>query len=380
MDNTKKVLLIAPGDSLWTYYYATHIFSPGPNIYFFVSHKTEISDNLKKRGYTVIEGPNDYLWLRKLHRIGSNLLDRLYVSDIKEVLRKNGPFEVAHLQWLDRKNMLAIKEVRKYTRRLICTFWGSDLLRASNKELVRYKACLKKADYITVSTNVMRQRLSDSYSGELNDKIKMERFGISSLDYIDDVDTESCKKKYNLPPEKIVVSIGYNGKESQQHVKTIDAISMVDDKTKEKLFILLPMTYGLNDTYREELVERLQASGLDYKVIDWKMDDEEIGMLRKATDFFIHSQITDAMSASVQEYLYAKKLLFNPKWIKYPEIEKAGAFFIEFEDFEDLTNKVTEAVADCKVYEDKLAKNKDIIYNLSSWQSVMVNWRNLYEM
>ena len=98
------------------------------------------------------------------------------------------------------------------------------------------------------------------------------------------------------------------------------------------------------------------------------------------SDCMIHAQITDALSASVQEILYAGKLVFNPEWLEYEEIDKRGVFYKKYKDFKELEELFVNYVNGGISAEEKklLEDNKRLLYEYSSWEILKDKWLSLY--
>ncbi len=131
-----------------------------------------------------------------------------------------------------------------------------------------------------------------------------------------------------------------------------------------------------------ELEQSLKDIECGYKIFTEFMDDTETMKLRTVTDLFIHAQRTDALSASVQEYLFAKKLLLNPSWIEYQEFKKMGIYYWEYHEFDELPKLLKKYVA-FGLQEDqkmRLKGNQELIAAYSSWESSSEEWKKLYTM
>ena len=104
------------------------------------------------------------------------------------------------------------------------------------------------------------------------------------------------------------------------------------------------------------------------------MSDIEVAKLRYATDIYINAQITDAFSASMQEYLFSGAIVFNPRWLSYPEISEFGLSCIEYNDISEIPKAISKAlsVEKCRKPENS------IIYKHTSWNEVKKGWEKSY--
>ena len=96
-----------------------------------------------------------------------------------------------------------------------------------------------------------------------------------------------------------------------------------------------------------------------------------------ATDIYINSQQSDAISGAMLEYLYGGAAVINPKWIDYTELKKAGCDFIQYDSFDDIPIIIEQIIAgqiSCDFQENYLAVKK-----ISHWDVNKNKWRALFE-
>lgn len=376
-----RVLLIGEVDSIWTFKCIEKTgLSDDNSIYLYDPFPNTETKKYKDLGVKII----DDCHLRHTDR--KNKIQTLkyvtnYVSCIKMLSKKHNSFDVVHINYASMEKILSIPYLRKISKKLVVTFWGSDLFRVSDFILKRYKAYFDKVDVITLSTNEMVSRFHDVYGDRYDSKLQRIRFGVDGFNYIDLFNSsENSKSFFDLPLDKTIITIGYNGNVAQQHLKVIDELKLLPDNLQKKLFIIIPATYGLNDEYKQNLIDSLDELVCDYRIFDKFMSDEELGQLRNATDYFIHSQITDALSASVQEYLYARKIVFNPTWIVYEDFDEVGVYYEKYGSFIELRQLLANHIETGinRETESNLIKNSEILSNLTSWNVVSSKWRELY--
>ena len=266
------------------------------------------------------------------------------------------------------------------SKRIILSFWGSDLLREKQKALKKMRGLFQKADYITVETNDMArfflQHIGDHYAS----KIKEIRFGLSSICEIDRVQSEDVvmfRNKYQIDSKKKIVVIGYSRRKEQQHQKVIQSIllSRIDP---EKIQIIIPWTYGPDDpAYRRE-IESLLKDRYDYTVLKEKLSDKEVAILRVISDVLVHVQTTDSLSSSMLETLYAKNEVITGAWLSYNELYNMGIKMRTINAIEDCGTCLQEFLN--TPFENEVKNhNKTIIYNYSSWEKNISNWIKLYK-
>ena len=227
-----------------------------------------------------------------------------------------------------------------YSKKSGIAFWGSDILRLSHKNSKKLKYALNLCDTISLSTKEMRNKFELHYNNKYADKIIDScYFGSPIISYIKEanIDKKLAKKYFDLPTEKKIIHIGYNGSTTQQHIKVIEQLSKLDLRYKKQIFIQLHVGYGLeNKKYLHAIKIALANSGIEFKLLNIFFDKKETSLFRLSADIFIHAQITDAMSSSIREYLFSDVIVINPEWIKYHELRNLGVEYIEYSSFTDL--------------------------------------------
>ncbi|MBR6921925.1 MAG: glycosyltransferase [Clostridia bacterium] len=378
-----RILIISDNNSAWTEKAVTH---------------SGVLENNEVYALTIGETKNDRFYLdngikicrvkrheafNKIPKVRGLVYYADYINYIKSLQKTVGEFDVVHISYVSKEKVLAIKYLRKFAKKIVCTFWGSDLFRAGDKQLLKYKKNLESADVIMLTTSEMKRKFRSVFGGGFDNKIRIIRFGIENLDFIDpEKDSAEFKEYFSYPAQKTVVTIGYNGSPAQNHTDVIDMCAKLPDNIKSKIFLQLPLNYGLTEEYKQTLLQKLQSCGCEYGLSEPYLDGEQTGKLRQSSDIFIHAQKTDGFSASLQEYLYARKTVFNPAWLPYEELKANGAYYFEYSDYDDLYEKLKEYLQNGpdKDEKDKLAFNSKIIKELSSWGSVKDSWASLYRI
>ena len=277
---------------------------------------------------------------------------------------------------------LALNLVGGIIHKTIVSFWGSDLLKKKTATKLE-KLFMNNFKTITLSTHAMFDRFHELFGYQYDSKIINVKFGIPTFSDIQSLEKreDSCqaKRKLSLPENKLIVVCGYNGNETQQHIKALEAISKCKDDVKQKIFLMIPMGYGTKDKlYIEKIKDLLDNNKLDGLVLDQFFIGEENARLRLATDIFINVQQTDAFSASMQEHMFAGAVVINGGWLSYPDLDDNGAFYYKIDVIADLGKVLTDVLDQIPVVKEKCKVNRKIIWKLSSWENVTPIWRSLY--
>lgn len=369
-----KILLIGNADSVFVKAAIEHTLPNGNNTVSILS-----PNNLQYREFYQQNNIHVYKELKR----GKIPVLRWIIPCIKEVemLRKE-QFDVIQIHFVTVQSLFRNYLLKRGSMKTIASFWGSDIFRISPMCGQINKLLLRKVDAITLLTPKMKQKFWDFCGHKYDSRLYDVKFGISEFENISMVkkyDSKKIKKAMNLPLDKAIFSIGYNGIREQQHLEVLEQIEKLPDSIQEKMHIILRLTYGkAPEGYLEkihEVLKKLKCSSCCYTEF---MTEEQIAMLEASTDVFIHAQTTDAFSATIQEHIFAGALLINPTWIDYQEMKDADIFYLEYSKFEQLTQIIIDYFDGYK-YEEERKGNPQKIYQISSWKSVSPKWNKVYD-
>lgn len=288
-------------------------------------------------------------------------------------------FDCIHIHSMFKNHVRLGAALFKEGTELICSYWGSDLLRTPVKNPDAMQ-CLRRAKSIVVPTERMRQAFIKEFGEAYDGKIRQIHFGVNAYEAIDlergRLSKAACKEAFGIDGERLLVAVGYNGSEAQQHLAALESLSKMPAEAFGRLALVLQMGYGISNAAYLEAI-RDQCSGLPCPclILTEYLSESDLARLRLAADVFIHAQTTDAFSATIQEYLYAGAVLVNPVWIPYTELKSWGVDHVAFERIEDLGAVLWRMIS------EGLPQNPDyqrLLYQNSSWPAVIKEWRGLY--
>ncbi|WP_374174034.1 hypothetical protein [Flavobacterium tructae] len=269
---------------------------------------------------------------------------------------------------------------KKKSKSVSTVVWGSDFLRVSNSKRDMMKPIFEKSDSILIPNTELAFSVGDYYNCAA--KIKSVGFGIGKLDRIKELiesdDKEKFKSDLDIPNDKLIVTVGYNGLKEQQHELILNAFENIDPKIKSNLFIILPFGYGGNAEYKKYLVNKLGKLEISYKVYDTFITDVDVSKIRICTDLVINAQISDGSSASLQEHLYAKNVLLVGEWLQYKHFSDAGIEFWKFDE-QNLFNQLNYILDNFENCKKSVQNNDKVIHAMSSWNSRINQWINVFE-
>ena len=377
-----KILLIADSDALWTKRAVEYLLLPaGYEIVIFPiwGHKGQFDDYYREHGVTVYRDPHRLPVIRHIPRVRMWARIALNARD----LAKYGPLDVVHNHYLSQRDLaLGLRVSRRFHARWVCTFWGSDLLRASDRALRQMLPYLRRCDRLTACNERMRDKLRQSCGEELYQKTRMTIWGQDGFAAIDGIlsneTREDCRAHYGIRPGNYVVSIGYSADNAQHQLEVVEALSALPKETLSHMTLVLQQTYVKRDpAYMERVRQAAEALPCQAVVLRDFLDLTETARLRLCADLFILAISTDAFAASMQEYLYAGAVFLMGDWLGYPQLDELGIPINRFHEYKELPALVQQAM------NGKLQRSTDeqraLLPAHYSWDAVHKDWLGLYE-
>ena len=278
------------------------------------------------------------------------------------------------------QSSLLAKLIRGVEAKKIITFWGSDILRINENDSVKLEKLVAEADKINIATVEMRRKFKAFYGDKYDWKFADAKFGSLAYTCIKELKTEytkaECKRKIGLDEKLITVAVGYNAKKSHQHLKALEALSGLCPESKSRIQLMIHLDNVADTEYVKSIENAAEQSGIRTVFIKGMLKLEDVAVLRAATDIFLHTQISDALSGSIRECIYAESILINPSWIKYREYDEAGVEYVEFSEFDEIPD-IIENILTGKITVDT-NRNAELVYGLYSWDAVRKDWEELF--
>jgi hypothetical protein len=272
------------------------------------------------------------------------------------------------------------RALKRHSKTLVTTIWGSDFLRAEPSALRALGDTLDSSDIVTSNNPEVLQKLVAHYPS-ISGRARIVRWGLRSLDVIAALQKsegqDETRNKLGVPLGKVIVTCGYNGSKAQRHATMIDALAALPAAVKSRLFALFPMTYPDDPVYRNEVRKALESARVEYRIVDAKMSMEDICRVRVASDFAVNIQITDSLSASIQEHMFAGSSMIVGKWLPYGVFEKIGVPLQKVATAEEISAALEKA-AEESISARFRPPYADRIYDYSSWSSNIGKWLELY--
>lgn len=313
------------------------------------------------------------------------------------MLRKEIEFtsiDVFHVHYFEPIDLLLFYPLWRNSQKKNITFWGSDLLYASQMKRMLYPFFLKQATSVVMMVKRQKEYFNSIMGHRYDNKIRIIDFGNCLLNIISmnekRISRNGAKKKFGIPVNKIILHVGYNASNSQQHLTIINEIVKLPPEYKKIIFIVFPIAYGKNENYLElfsQIKKLLDIAHISYALVDRFLQGEELAMFRRTCDIFVYGQDADARSASPLEYLYAGAKFVYPRWLadNYEFLPKCNKILFCYNTFENLHDSIHSCMdtmqnfSDVKAEFDEYNKIKTSISDEISWDNLAKKWRALYD-
>lgn len=298
----------------------------------------------------------------------------------KFIAREIRDGDIVDIHFLEPAYGRYIEIIKRKNVKLIATLFGSDLFRTNEEQKRAQSPVFAQADGIVLSENMVAY-FEEHFPG-YEKKYRFNQYGSARIDLVAELDSPENKrefrKKYKIAEDKIVVSCGYNAKKEQQHLKLLDEIGKLERGAKEKLFLLLSLTYGREDAgYVEEVKKKTASLDIPHLFFEERLNDLEIAEIRVISDITINTQTTDALASTIKEAMVAGDVMLVGDWLPYGIYKNLGAFYLTA-PLDGLSEKLEDILVNIDEYRGKSKVNTKIIQNFASWNVLLKDWIKLY--
>ena len=307
-----------------------------------------------------------------------------HIRNIKKFIRESPyTYQAVHFHFARTIYSSLIRELRKKTQKIVVTVWGSDFNAVSRFTKKRLRKLFNQADIVSLSNETMMVKFLNYYNWEnKNSKFKIVKIGLEPLEYLQKKTfvKNDCKEKLNLPIDRIIISLGYNGSPNQQHIKIISALKNNTDLSewKNKLFFVVPVTYGATKEYLRKVEVAITDLGFPFILYKSFLSEKEIACLRLHTDILIQLQRNDQFSGSMQEHIYAGGVVITGSWLPYTPLSNEGVYFRSIDNANKVVDELLFVLMNLETEKEKCKNNKNKIYQISSWKANIDKWIDLY--
>lgn len=300
---------------------------------------SELTENIGEIYYVKDQKKYKLVYLNKFLR-----LVKIF-STLKDV--KNNHYDLINIHYMSGFYYFIWHLIKRKGRKILITPWGSDIYRIKKFARFLIGRCYNKSNYISCGNIKMKYDIKTTFHVPEN-KIVDLAFGSQMIDLISEsinINRSISKKNLGLD-DKYLIVCGYNASAAQQHLEIINSLYKVKSFLPLKTTLLFPMTYAKNVDYVKKVKTVLGKTDFDYVIYDEYLSDDQLLHIRKAADLFINIQLTDAFSASLQEYILCEAKIINGAWLSYPQLEKFGYPYYITKTVSTLSQTIKEVLKD----------------------------------
>lgn len=378
-ENDMKILLIANPNSLYIKNYIKYVLNDD-TYKIYLTRAEDVDEELEEfyqfHGVTMLDLYRKTGLLKTIPRLSTIVSFR---ENLKTLVRPLH-LDVIQIHYMGNPNLMrfSYKLLGKCCKKLVLTYWGSDILDIHAQQAKKFTGLLKEAYKIVVSTEKMKEAFHRYYGDRFDDKLAAAFFGLPFVDRYTEMDQGTRDKMQSpvpLPDDRIIIALGYNGSTRQQHQNMIEALGNLPDNIRDRCYFAVQMTYGVTEIgYPDKIRRLLREKKMSGVVFEHFLSVDESIAFKQKVDIFIHAQTTDALSSSMLEYLFIGSKVINGSWLGYKELKEIGIQFYEFSSFEELP-----AVLERVIHQEQNDHNYDIIRQNHSWKSKKKDWIRLFE-
>ena len=333
--------------------------------------------------------PYARMWLIKLIQKITRVpkIRGLFLMLFKEKILKtiSMEYEVVDFHSFNVEDIKFLDFLNSNNKKTIITFWGSDILCASDDDLEVISNASKSVSLFRAITPEIFQKLQ---SLEIKSKVSLCLFGVHGVDMINDFNQNNLVIDVKeLPPRlqkelldnPIVVVIGNNGNKRQNHLKIIEDLQKYDTYLcKLNVLLVFPLGYSASKEYKKEIDFKLKELNLRSIVINEYLSSRGFSTLTYLTHVYITMQESDAFSFYLQEQLASGTIVLYGDWLPYKRLESNGIFACET-SFENIGEKLVWILENYESLMIKANHNKTIVGKLSCWNYRKEEWFDSYK-
>ncbi|SHN01785.1 Glycosyltransferase involved in cell wall bisynthesis [Cyclobacterium lianum] len=281
----------------------------------------------------------------------------VYATMSKKILKNN--YDIIHFHFPTKEKLALFWHIGR-NQKYVVSFWGSDLMRVNG--VFNYyiqKKVLRDAYKITTHSLELKDQILTKFGRDLRDKIFLTKFPPEEKlyrildEYSPKIDLIRIRflQEFNFPLTKNLIVIGHNGFRENNHIQILKQLSNIPLEIKEKCYFILPFSYknAKDNLYEKECLQELSRSDFSGKILDTFLSWEELALLKLCTKVYIHLPVSDALSGSLTEAMYAGSEVITGKWLPYSPFEDAGLSYYSINDFSELP----------QIFELAISKNPD---------------------
>lgn len=376
---SKRILIVGNGNHQFITNYVKWLNKENEQLEVNIFSDRPVHERVKKHYDNIYQFNFNTLFYRIIKQI-KGIRALFYLLPLIFRLKEFQKSDFIHIHYLSIQSAYLITLISKLSdTKIITTIWGSDFYKYSKKfRRLFLKACIA-SDKITFANEETKEKFVEKMQWQKNN-IFIRRFGLAPLEHLKKLNKtkDEAKKLLKWDVAKIAVTIGYNLHSIQQHIKILNQIANLKNYS-DQIELILPVTYGGDEKYKTKVLSELEKLPFSYKVYDQFLKDEDVAQIRLASDIMVQLQVTDQFSGSMQEYLFTRNVVITGNWLPYKTMIDHGIEFIKIDSITELSAVLQNVLNQYESYYQKTVNSPETIFKLSSWESNIPYWLQLYK-
>jgi hypothetical protein len=345
-------------------------------------NRVDIYDTKRKIHISVNDKvETDYNFWPKWVYWGKTYLGLNFIVLIYFCLKNQGKYDFVQINYCREEFHLIPRLIKGLGKKLYIFFYGSDL---NDRNFIKnnFNGLFYIADKL-IATNRSIFKILDKYFDQTKIEEKktvifLPQDHFKLYEPLNIEDKGRFKKELGIPENRIVIMVGNNGTDNEQHEKMIEQIHRL--KNLENYYFIIPFSNRLDTSgIRLKKITNLANEKLgegNFKFIPDFVSHKEIASLRMSCDIFLHLRKIDMMAASMFESNMAYCQIITGDWLPYQYyLEKVKVEVIS--EFYQINPCIEKILSDEKLIE-KLNHNREVVLRDYHY-SVIEDWMKLYE-
>lgn len=347
---------------------------------FYSTYTVSLAQNMKERypgiSISVLTKAREYA--ESLGQVCDHIYCYKHYGELNEILAGMPMQDVFQTLWIEDDWVLFADSIRGKCRCLNLHVGGSDLYRSGPYCLESKRKLVRLADRVTAETETTIHDFCRVYP-EAGQKIRWLNFGIDELDYEGPAGIQDAKAYFGLEQDKVIVTCGHNAKKEHQHKEIIGQLRALEDGVRGMAEFVFPMTYGNRGTYTDGIKKLLSETKITSLVMTKFMNAEEMARYAACSDIMVHVQTTDQLSSTMLQEMHAGAVVIAGSWLPYQMLRDKGVYFLTVDSIGELSATLADVIRNLKEYKERCEKNREIIYEMSSWNHAAARWKRLWD-
>lgn len=264
-------------------------------------------------------------------------------------------YDIVNIHFARPVLLRAMRWIRKMTKNIVITPWGSDVLRLDDANAInRMRVIYSYASRVTCDPNCqLGLQVIEKFKYDSQNMPSL-RWGLEYVDYIEKAKPnkteEEAKDRFGLTG-RYVITCGYSTAPSHRHEAIVDAVNSIKEQLPENLTLLFPFTYGWGTReYVQSVKDKCVSLGINAVFVEEYLNLEDLYTMRMATDMFVHVQTTDAGASCVMQYILCHKKIIHGSWMKYMDLEQyKPLFYYPVDSMDNLAEVILNAYHSCGI-------------------------------